>query len=85
MCGPDKLLEFGHAGATFLTGGLFLIKDITLGQFLKYRNVVSSGGEAKMMLREADVKVNGEPERRRGRKLKPGDTVEVDGKTFAVE
>ena len=62
-----------------------MIKDITLGQFLKFRNIVSSGGEAKMMLQEAVVKVNGEPERRRGKKLKPGDTVEVNGKTFVVE
>lgn len=62
-----------------------MIKDITLGQFLKYSNIVSSGGEAKMLLQEADVKVNGEPERRRGKKLKPGDTVEVDGQTFIVE
>jgi ribosome-associated protein len=62
-----------------------MIKDITLGQFLKYRNIVSSGGEAKMLLQVADVKVNGEPERRRGKKLKQGDMVEVDGKTFVVE
>lgn len=62
-----------------------MIKNITLGQFLKYRNIVSSGGEAKMLLQEADVKVNGEPERRRGKKLQPGDSVEVDGRTFVVE
>ena len=78
-------MESGDARAAFLTGGLGVEKAITLGQFLKYRNVVSSGGEAKILLQEAKVIVNGEPERRRGRKLKPGDTVEVDGKTLVVE
>lgn len=52
---------------------------ITLGQFLKITDIISSGGQAKPFLAEADIKVNGEPDNRRGRKLYPGDTVRVAG------
>lgn len=52
---------------------------ITLGQFLKLANCVSTGGEAKLMLLDGKVRVNGEPEGRRGRKLVPGDRVEAEG------
>lgn len=58
---------------------------IPLGQFLKLANILESGGMVKMFLSENDVLVNGEPENRRGRKLYPGDTVEVEGAgTFSV-
>ncbi|WOY89320.1 S4 domain-containing protein YaaA [Ligilactobacillus murinus] len=52
---------------------------ITLGQLLKIADLVSSGGQAKWFLQEyaADIFVNGEPENRRGRKLYPGDSVEI--------
>lgn len=52
---------------------------IPLGQFLKLANILESGGMIKMFLADNDVLVNGEPENRRGRKLYPGDTVEVEG------
>jgi len=52
---------------------------ITLGQFLKITDIISSGGEAKAYLAEASIQVNGEPDNRRGRKLRPGDTVKVGG------
>ena len=52
---------------------------ITLGQFLKAVNVIGTGGEAKFYLAENVVKVNGEPEQRRGRKLRPGDLVIAPG------
>lgn len=52
---------------------------ITLGQFLKLANCASTGGHAKIMLTENMVKVNGEDEARRGRKLYPGNVVSVDG------
>lgn len=52
---------------------------ITLGQFLKITDIISSGGEAKLYLADADIKVNGQPDNRRGRKLYPSDTVEVGG------
>tara|TARA_Y100001970_G_scaffold292684_1_gene435208 strand:+ start:5423 stop:5611 length:189 start_codon:yes stop_codon:yes gene_type:complete len=46
-----------------------------LDQFLKWNNIVSSGGEAKILIKAGEVKVNGEIEKRRGRKLTYGDKV----------
>lgn len=58
---------------------------ITLGQFLKLADCISTGGEAKFFLQENQVLVNGEPDNRRGRKLVVGDQVEVQGcGTFTV-
>jgi ribosome-associated protein len=50
---------------------------ITLGQALKASNLVGSGGEAKVLIQGGVVRVNGEVETRRGRKLHRGDVVEV--------
>ena len=46
-----------------------------LDQFLKWHNLVSSGGEAKTLIKAGQVKVNGELEKRRGRKLVRGEKV----------
>ena len=46
-----------------------------LDQFLKWHNLVSSGGEAKILITSGSVKVNGIVETRRGRKLNKGDKV----------
>mgnify|MGYP001166246887 CR=1 FL=1 len=46
-----------------------------LDQFLKWQNLVSSGGEAKILIKSGAVKVNGEVETKRGRKLNRGDKV----------
>ena len=46
-----------------------------LDQFLKWSNIVSTGGEAKMLIKSGKVSVNGEIEIRRGRKLNTGDVV----------
>ncbi|MCE7790998.1 S4 domain-containing protein YaaA [Salipaludibacillus sp. CUR1] len=51
---------------------------ITLGQALKEAAVIDSGGQAKWFLAEIPVWVNDEQENRRGRKLYPGDRVEVE-------
>ncbi len=58
---------------------------IKLDSFLKAVNAAASGGEAKIIITEGLVRVNGEVETRRGRKLYPGDRVETGSKTFAVE
>ena len=50
---------------------------IRLDQFLKVSTMVGSGGEAKMLISDRLVKVNGVLELRRGRKLQQGDTVQV--------
>ena len=51
------------------------IKTMKLDQFLKWKNLVSSGGEAKIFIKSGSVKVNGEIETKRGRKLNKGDKV----------
>ena len=58
---------------------------IKLDSFLKGENAVSSGGEAKVIIAEGYVSVNGEVEVRRGRKLYPGDKVVYGRKSFTVE
>lgn len=54
-------------------------ETITLGQFLKLAELIQSGGMAKWFLSEYDVFINGEQDQRRGRKLAPGDRVEITG------
>jgi len=49
--------------------------SIRLGQFLKLANLVDTGAEAKQVLADGLVQVNGEPEARRGRQLVEGDVV----------
>ena len=46
-----------------------------LNQFLKWHNIVSSGGEAKILINSGQIKVNGVIEKQRGRKLIKGDKV----------
>lgn len=50
---------------------------IALGQFLKLANIIESGGMAKLFLADYDVFVNNEQDQRRGRKLYPGDRVNI--------
>ena len=57
---------------------------IRLGQLLKLAGVVGGGGEAKALLAEGGVLVNGEPEARRGRQLAVGDVVSVEGEELRV-
>lgn len=57
---------------------------IKLDQFLKMANIISTGGEAKHFLEENIVLVNGVEEHRRGKKLYPGDVVNVDGRKLIV-
>ena len=51
---------------------------IKLDALLKYAALVGTGGEAKMAIAEGLVKVNGEVCTMRGKKIRPGDTVEFD-------
>ena len=50
---------------------------IRLGQFLKLADLADTGADAKAMLDDGEVTVNGEPESRRGRQLAKGDVVQV--------
>lgn len=57
---------------------------IKLDALLKFSNLVMSGGEAKIRIAEGEVLVNGEPCTMRGKKLRPGDTVTLDGETVKI-
>ncbi|MGB3761226.1 MAG: RNA-binding S4 domain-containing protein [Rivularia sp. (in: cyanobacteria)] len=57
---------------------------IKLDQFLKLLGIASTGGQAKHMIVDGAVKVNGTLEIRRGRKLVTGDKVTVENQTFEV-
>ena len=58
---------------------------IKLGQAVKAAHLVSNGAEAKEVIQNGEVQVNGETEVRRGRKLVPGDVVLYHGKTVEME
>jgi len=60
-------------------------ETIKLDQFLKLAQVVESGGQAKQLIQTGLVFVNGSIEMRRGRKLRAGDVVVVDGEELVVE
>ncbi len=57
---------------------------ITLGQFLKFSNIVGSGGEVKFFLQENDIFLNGEKENRRGKKLYPNDILIINRQEFRI-
>jgi len=57
---------------------------IKLDQFLKFSGISSTGGQAKWMIIDGEVTVNGIIETRRGRKLVDDDEVTVGGKTLKV-
>ncbi len=57
---------------------------IRLGQLLKLSGLAQSGAEARELVQEGAVSVNGEIETRRGRQLHPGDLVDVDGEIVRV-
>ena len=57
---------------------------IKLDSFLKWQNLVETGGQAKIVIQNGEVRVNGKVETRRGRKLIAGDKVTFKGKTLTV-
>jgi len=57
---------------------------IRLGQFLKLADLIDTGGEGKILIASGDVTVNGEVDTRRGRQLRPGDVVDVLGRSARV-
>lgn len=57
---------------------------IRLGQLLKLAGIAGSGTDAKELLAEGAVRVNGEPETRRGRQLRAGDVVDAAGEKLVL-
>ena len=65
---------------------IYLREDfIKLGQALKAAGLVESGVDAKFVIQDGLVKVNGQIEVQRGKKLVAGDVVEFDGETIKIE
>ena len=65
---------------------LFITTEyIKLQDAMKYANIVFSGGEAKTLIQEGEVQVNGEVCTMRGKKLRDGDTFTFAGQTFRLE
>lgn len=58
---------------------------IRLDALLKFSGAAETGGEAKLMIQDGAVKVNGEQCAMRGKKLRPGDRAELDGLMLVVE
>ena len=58
---------------------------IRLDGLLKYASVASTGGEAKQIIQSGSVLLDGEPCVQRGRKIRPGDTVQCGGNTLLVK
>ena len=57
---------------------------IKLQDLLKFAGAVEMGGDAKLIIQEGRVAVNGEPCTMRGKKMRPGDTAVIDGETALV-
>ncbi len=60
-------------------------ETIKLEQFLKFCGEVGTGGIAKIIIGDGLVKVNGEVETRRGKKLKSKDVVEIENRKYKIE
>lgn len=58
---------------------------IKLDQFMKWADMVPTGTEAKIIISNGLVRVNGEVETRRGKKLRKNDIIEVNGFKFIIE
>lgn len=58
---------------------------ITLGQFLKLADIIETGGEAKMFLASNKVIIDGVEDNRRGRKLRGGEKLEINGESFEIK
>ncbi|MBM7624299.1 RNA-binding S4 domain-containing protein [Sporohalobacter salinus] len=59
-------------------------ESINLSQFLKWGNIVSTGGEAKLLIKKGKVMVNGEIEKRRSFTLYPGDIITIGKEEYKL-
>lgn len=53
--------------------------------FLKFTGVASTGGHAKLLIEQGELLVNGEVCTQRGRKLRAGDVIRINGRSFRIE
>lgn len=59
-------------------------ENIKLDQFLKLANIIGAGGEARLFIGENSIFVNGEPEDRRGKKLRNGDMIKIKNDEYRI-
>lgn len=78
------LLGSCHPGGVATDEVAITDDTIRLGQFLKLAGLIDSGADAKAVIANGLVSVNGEVEQRRGRKLSAGDEVSLAGRTAVV-
>ena len=57
---------------------------LALGSFVKLTGAAGTGGQAKLLIQDGAVRVNGVLETRRGRVIASGDVVEIEGRPFVV-
>lgn len=57
---------------------------IELDKFLKWIGIASTGGEAKILIKDGQIKLNGLVEKRRSKKLYPGDEIIYNDKEFVI-
>ncbi len=57
---------------------------IKMDQFLKFSNIIGAGGEARNFIAENKIIVNGEPEKRRGKKLRDGDIIKIRDDEYRI-
>ena len=82
----ETLKQSGYCGPYLIVETIILRGEyIKLGQALKAAGMVESGVEAKEVIQEGLVMVNGETDTRRGRKLYGGDIVLFDGEEIRIE
>jgi len=58
---------------------------VRLDQLLKLEGIAQTGGHAKLLIQDGEVRVDGEVETRRGRRLHGGEVVEIDGQQIVVD
>ncbi len=78
---PMTATPSSSAATPFLLRG----EHITLDALLKATGLVGSGGHAKLLITSGDVLVDGSPETRRGRKLRGGEWVSVQDRSFLIQ
>ena len=85
---PPIILNLSREALIKFKAMVFNLKGaeyIELIKLLKLLHLAESGGHAKMMVDEGEVKLNGKTESRKRAKLRPGDLVETSGKTISID
>ena len=70
--------------ADFADADFMVEETLSLNDALKLSGLAETGGQAKLLIQSGQVKVNGEVETRRKRKIRAGDVIEVNGEEFEV-